>query len=41
MAERALINITQIKSTSDYAALFKKYADKMEWDDDTLMAIYR
>ena len=41
MAERALINITQIKSASNYAALFKKYADKMKWDDDALIAMYR
>ena len=41
MAERALIDIIQIKSASDYAALFKKYADKIKWDNDALMAMYR
>ena len=40
MAERTLIDIIQIKSASDYAALFKKYINKTEWDDDALMAIY-
>ena len=40
MAERALIDITQIKFASNYAALFKKYADRTKWDNDILMAIY-
>ena len=40
MAERALIDITQIKSTSNYAALFKKYTDRTEQDDNTFIAIY-
>ena len=40
MAERVLIDITQIKSASDYAALFKKYTDRMEWDNDALIAMY-
>ena len=41
MAERALIDITQTRSVSDYAALFKKYADRTEWDDDALMAMFK
>ena len=40
MAKRVLIDIIQIKSTSDYAALFKKYADKIKWDDNALIAMY-
>ena len=41
MTERALIDITQTRSASDYAALFKKYADRTEWDDDALMAMFK
>ena len=35
-----MIDIIQIKFISNYVTLFKKYADRTEWDNNIFMTIY-